>query len=160
MSWHAGQLPGLLWNEQKSGFWKPEISTPGKLITEALALINPRPPPNRYTTPVLRYGAIKKSVLPLECYSARYSGEKVLAEKSKTAESRQQDPEAGVQAWPFFFCTHSNVVNSHPNGSVVIDLFCGDRLGLVSQEYAQQQQQTLVAVDHTYRKRETVREGR
>lgn len=50
MSWHAGQLPGLLWNEQKSGFWKPEISTPGKLITEALALINPPPQQIYYTS--------------------------------------------------------------------------------------------------------------
>lgn len=78
--------------------------------------------------------------------------------KRQKADSRTQKQEFRHDR--FFFWTHSNVVNSHPNGSVVIDLFCGDRLGLVSQEYAQQQQQTLVAVDHTYRKRETVREGR
>lgn len=54
----------------------------------------------------------------------------------------------------FLFQTHSNVVNSHPNGPMVIDLLCGDRLGLVSQKYPQQQQQTLVAINNTYRKRE------
>lgn len=37
---------------------------------------------------------------------------------------------------------------------MVIDLLCGDRLGLVSQKYPQQQQQTLVAINNTYRKRE------
>lgn len=31
----------LLCNEQESGFWKTEISGPGKVIMEALALINP-----------------------------------------------------------------------------------------------------------------------
>lgn len=61
----------------------------------------------------------------------------------------------------FLFWTHSNVVNSHPHGPMVIDLFCGDRLGLVSQKNAQQQQQTLVAINHAYRKtEETVRECR
>lgn len=50
----------------------------------------------------------------------------------------------GVPVW-----THSYVVNSHPHGSMVVDLFSGDRLGLVGQENAQQQQQTLVAINHT-----------
>lgn len=49
-------------------------------------------------------------------------------------------------------CTHSDVVNSHPHGPVVIDLLCGDRFSLVGQKNTQQQQQTLVAVNHAYRK--------
>lgn len=35
---------------------------------------------------------------------------------------------------------------------MVIDLLRGDRFGLVRQKYAQQQQETLVAINHTYRK--------
>ena len=117
-------------------------------------------PHNRYTTPVLRYGAIKNPYCHSNVSQRATLEKRLLQKKAKRqkADSRTQKQEFTHDR--FFFWTHSNVVNSHPNGSVVIDLFCGDRLGLVSQEYAQQQQQTLVAVDHTYRKRETVREGR
>lgn len=70
----------------------------------------------------------------------------------RTAKSSSQKQEFRRDCLCFW--THSDVVNSHPHGPVVIDLFCGDRLGLVSQKYAQQQEETLVAINHTYRKRE------
>lgn len=47
------------------------------------------------------------------------------------------------------FWTHSNVVNRHAHGPVVVDLLRGHRLGLISQKNAQKQQQPLVAINHT-----------
>lgn len=52
------------------------------------------------------------------------------------------------------FFTHSNVVNGHPHGPMVVDLFRGDRLGFIGQEDAQQQQQPLVSIHHPCRKNE------
>lgn len=76
--------------------------------------------------------------------------------RSLAEEVRQQEVSSKRREISFFFLpptrTHSDVVNSHPHGPVVIDLLCGDRFSLVGQKYAQQQQQTLVAVNHAYRK--------
>lgn len=36
--------------------------------------------------------------------------------------------------------THSNIVDGHAHRSMVIDLLCGDGLGLIGQEDAKQQQ--------------------
>lgn len=78
--------------------------------------------------------------------------------RSLAEEVRQQEVSSRRREIRFFFLsappprTHSDVVNSHPHGPVVIDLLCGDRFSLVGQKYAQQQQQTLVAVNHAYRK--------
>ncbi|TNN32331.1 hypothetical protein EYF80_057512 [Liparis tanakae] len=61
---------------------------------------------------------------------------------------REQEPRRGGGSF-----THGDVVDRHPHGAVVVDLLRGDGLGLVRQEDAEQQQQTLVAVNHTWRKR-------
>lgn len=57
----------------------------------------------------------------------------------------------------FLFLTHSHVINGHPHGPVVVDLFRRDGLGLVRQEDAQQQQQPLVSINHPCRKSQGVR---
>lgn len=36
--------------------------------------------------------------------------------------------------------TYSDIIDGHAHGSVVVDLLCWDRLGLIGQEDAKQQQ--------------------
>lgn len=45
--------------------------------------------------------------------------------------------------------THSHVVDSHADSSVVINLLSGDGFGLIGQEDSQQQKQALIAVHHS-----------
>lgn len=73
-------------------------------------------------------------------FSVLWTAENAAVQQPQTKSFRCD----GVCLW-----THRYVVNGHPHGSMVIDLLGGDRFRLVSQKNAQQQQQPLVAVNHT-----------
>lgn len=140
MSWHTGQLPGSLW--QKWLLKARNLKHQAKKLWRHWCWISP----GWYTKAILCSRAVKIILIAAWMLSSV-----VFAEKGKPQKADSGDSSLGVTVF-FFFCTHSNVVNRHPHGPMVIDLLCGDRFGLVSQKYAQQQQQTLVSIHHTYRK--------
>lgn len=47
--------------------------------------------------------------------------------------------------------TYSHVIDSHAHSAVVINLLRGNRLSLICQEDAQEQQQAFISIHHTWR---------
>lgn len=91
---------------------------------EAPALINPQ----QIYYAHLELRGCKKNVL-----IATLMGFRVLESRERERNQQRQETGFGLDMTvSFLFWTHSDVVNSHPNGPVVIDLLGGDGLCLVS----------------------------
>lgn len=121
---------------------------PGKIIMEALALMTP---PQTHYGHFVKWGN-KRLVIATLMFKWRLLHNGCCRERKS---GHKRHPKTAQSMTVSFLCTYSNIVNGHPHRPMVIDLLCGDRLGLISQKNAQQQQQTLVSINHTCRKRES-----